>query len=130
MPPVGQAQDEQAALGARRQDPFETGGGQERFGGHPDGALHSEGHVEQESAGVSLSGVGCRFGSHEPKRHTPSPREPRAELDRGPIVVRAAERHDHGSARGAFLGDEQGDVARNVAEDGGHLRWWNAVPQE
>ena len=47
--------------------------------------------------------------------------QPRAELERGPVVLGAAERHEHGLVRAeldriSLLGDQHGDVGRGVLE--------------
>lgn len=56
--------------------------------------------------------------------------KPRAELDRGPVVLGSTERHEHGARRHRVPRNEQRHVAGRVGEEGSELLVGSSLGQE
>ena len=80
--------------------------------------MHAECTLDGEDA-LARSRLASRPSADEvdpaSTRSVPCAREPRAELDRAPVVVGAAERHEHGAGAGGAV-DEHRDVARRLVQ--------------
>ena len=126
VPPAGQSDDDQPGGAGGADDALGPAGHEQRLRRYPDGALHQQGGAREQSAGVSLPQPRIAFGSGEQQRGPARARDPRTDLDRRPVVIGAAERHQHGAIGSrpetcAVPPDEQRDVARRPVEDRGEI---------
>ena len=126
VPPAGQSDHDQPRRVGGADQSLRPAGHEERLRRDPDGALHQQGGARQQPARVSLSQPRIALGSGEQQRSPARARDPRTDLDRRPVVIGAAERHEHGvigtrPRACAVLADEQRDVARCAIENRGHI---------
>ena len=90
--------------------------GEQRLGGDPDDALNGERCVGEQSARVAPAAARIAGRADELQRGSRSRGEPGCQLERRPIVLRAAERHENASiACPLDCGtEEEGQVGRRV----------------
>ena len=88
------------------------------LGGHAERALHGDGRVGQEPAGVAP--VRARRRPCEPKRPVTGACEPGTELDGGPVVLGTGKRHEDRPRARRLVPDHDTDVARCLVEQREH----------
>ena len=119
-PAVGQADDDRAGSRRHVDEGFRVRLDQDRLGGDAERALHRDRGAREQPAGVAAVGDGRR--ARELERHAASACEPRAELDRRPVVLGPREGHEHGTRARRLVPDDDADVARRLIEQREHAR--------
>ena len=113
LPAARQPDDDESHAGGRSGERARIGGDEQRLGGDAHGALNGERRAGEQPARVAPAAIARRAREHEAaaSRH----RQPGAELDRRPVVLRARERDEHGPF--GRPSDEDPDIAGRFGED-------------
>ena len=130
MPPRRQPDDEQTGVAARLQHALFTRRSQERLGRDAQDPLDGERAVGKQATRVALSLLRHCGGTCEPERRIVGVREPRAELDRGPIVLGPSERDEDRPLGLRVPRNQKRHVAGRLREDGCELLVGSALGQE
>src|SRR6478735_4067875 len=85
---------------------------EERLGIDADDPLNRQRRVSEKPAGVTLAASGIRLRADDPQGRARRRRQPRAELERGPVVVSAAERNEDAAPLSHLASCEDGDVGK------------------
>ena len=83
--------------------------------------MHRQRAVREQATRIALPLLRHRRGTGEEERRTGRSRQPRAELHRRPVVVRAAEWDEDGPGSTLLPPDEQSDVAGRLGQHRGKL---------
>ena len=86
--------------------------------------------MEEQSARISLSGIRSRRSADELQSYAASLRDPRAELDRRPIVADPAERDDHRSVGRSTSSNHERHVAGSLRKHERQVLDRNPLVQE
>ena len=130
VPPRRQPDDEQAGVAARLQHALLARRSQQRLGRDAQDPLNGERTVREQAARVAPAMLRHCRGTCEPERHIGGTREPRAELDRRPVVLGPAERDEHGALGRRVPRNEQRHVAGRLLEEGSQLLVGSSLGQE
>ena len=130
MPPRRQPDDEQAGVAARLQHALLARRGQQRLGRDAQDPLDGERAVREQAARVALALLRHRGGACEPERRAIGAREPRAELDRRPVVLGPSERDEHRALGRRVTGTSSATSHGRLLEEGGELLVGSSVGEE
>ena len=130
MPPRRQPDDEQTGVAARLQHALLARRSQQRLGRDAQDALDGERAVRKQAARVAPAVLRHCGGTCEPERRIGGAREPRAELDRCPVVLGPSEGDEHGAFGRRFASNEQRDVAGRLRKYGRELLVGSSLGQE
>ena len=121
MPPRRQPDDEETGVTARFQHALFARPRQQRLRRDAEDPLDGERAVGEQAARVALALLRHGGGAGEAEQRAVGGGEPRAELDRRPVVLRSSERHENRTLLRSVSAGEQSHVARRLLEDRGQL---------
>ncbi len=133
-PPVREAEHEQARVARCVHDALPAARHDQRLGRDARRLLHEQAGVREHPGDrLALVRLACR--AEQLERRAVRRRDPRAELERGPVVLGAAERDEHGAGRAdvdrvGLARHEHGHVTRGVLEQLAHLAHRHALAEQ
>jgi hypothetical protein len=116
-PAVGQAHDENPRVSRPLENAFSARGYENRLGHYSDNLLNEKRRSCQQPTGVPPSDRAVCLGSDESECRSERASEPGGDLDRGPVVLDAAERRHDRSLGYLSRARQHADVAGRALED-------------